>query len=180
MTAVGIDLSITATGLASSDGKSRIIGSKGITTLPLADRVEALKNLRFDIVSWVTSQEPKLVLIEAPAFSRAGGGAVERHFLYLDVIDHILGRGIPLVEVTTNQRMTYATGKGQASKNAIVDAVARRWPQFETGGNDNLCDAIVLAAMGAERLGQPLAIVPRSHSAALLRIAWPVLIGDNS
>lgn len=180
MNVVGIDPSITGTGLACTDGACQLIGRKGITTLPLGQRLTALKLLRSDIVHWIGLRAPVLAVVELPAYSRAGGGALERHWLYLDVVDGILSRGIPVAEVTTNQRMQYATGKGNAAKSAVVDAVARRFPDYTTGGDDNLCDAVILAAMGAERVGKPLAVLPRTHVAALAKVNWPNLIGDQA
>jgi hypothetical protein len=38
----------------------------------------------------------------------------------------------------------------------------------------------VLAAMGADHLGQPMAVMPRTHVAALMKVNWPNLIGDQS
>lgn len=114
-----------------------------------------------------------MVCIELPAFSRAGGGTLERSSLWWLVARSLRRREVPVAEVFAQQRMTYATGKGSAGKGAIVDAVARRWPQFETGGDDNLADAAVLAAMGADRLGHPLAPMPLTHRKALDKVRWP-------
>lgn len=116
---------------------------------------------------------PDLAVIEAPAYSRTGGGSHERSGLWWRVVRRLLAQGVPVVEVAPTQRCRYATGKGSATKGAVVDAVARRWPQYQTGGNDNACDAVVLAAMGADHLGHPTAIVPATHRTALDRMTWP-------
>ena len=179
-TVVGIDPSVTATGLADDRCACHLIGRKGITTLPVVDRLKALKDLRNDIINWTCQRAPDLVVIELPAFSRAGGGAMERHWLYLAIVDRLLARGIPVAEVYARTRMAYATGKGAASKTAIVDAVARRFPDYDTGGDDNICDAIILCAMGADHLGEPFAPMPANHRAALAKVAWPNLIGDEA
>lgn len=180
MNVVGIDPSITATGLAASGGSTRTMGRVGITKLPLDQRISALMQLRAEIVAWTMGRCPTLVVIEHPAFSRAGGGAVERHWLFLDIAAALLAQDIPVVEVGPGQRAQYATGKAGASKSAVVDAVARRFPEFQTGGDNNLADAVVLAAMGADHLGQPLAAMPATHRAALAKVNWPNLIGDNA
>ncbi len=67
----------------------------------------------------------------------------------------------------------YATGKGVGGKAAVIDAVARRWPQYETRGDNNMCDAIVLAAMGADWAGQPMAAMPAANRKALDKVVWP-------
>ena len=51
-------------------------------------------------------------------------------------------------------------------------AVARRWPHVEIVGNDT-ADALALAAMGADHLGQPIAAMPATHRAALDKVDWP-------
>lgn len=178
---VGLDISITGTGLASSAHPNTfLIGRKGITTLPIEQRVKILNAMCLDIVQWTERQNPVLVTIEAPAFARSGGGAVERHYLYLSVISQLVMRGIPVAEINLSKRIKYALGKGAGPKTAIADAVARRFPDYDTFGNDNKCDAVILAAMGADHLGSPIAALPQTHRDALTGVTWPVLIGDNS
>ncbi|TQN30584.1 crossover junction endodeoxyribonuclease RuvC [Haloactinospora alba] len=168
---IGLDASLTGTGIASSIGWCTIVGRAGVTNLPLADRDRAIVNLARGVLDTVGT--PDLAVIEAPAYSRSGGGAHERSGLWWRVVRHLLAQGVPVAEVAPTQRCRYATGKGQALKTAVVDAVARRWPQYVTGGNDNLADAVVLCAMGADHLGYPIATVPATHRAALDRITWP-------
>lgn len=168
---VGLDLSITASGIASSLGWVERIGRNEVTKLPLIDRLAAVDELVAQILDRIGT--PDLVVAEVPAFSRAGGGALERAALWWKVVRALTRRGVPVAEVYNNTRMRYATGKGLASKNAVIDAVARRWPQYETGGDDNLCDAVVLMAMGAHHLGSPVGSVPATHAAALKAVAWP-------
>lgn len=170
-TVVGIDPSLTATGIASTVGWCHVIGRTGITTLPLVDRIHAVDVLLDGIKSHIG--RPDLVVIEQPAFSRTSGGALERHALYWLIVRALRRAEIPVAEVTARGRMRYATGKGAATKSAVVDAVARRFPGYETGGNDNLADAVVLAAMGADHLGHPLTPMPATHRAALDGVQWP-------
>jgi Holliday junction resolvasome RuvABC endonuclease subunit len=173
MKVIGLDTSLTGTGIASSAGWCERVGREGVTKLPLAQRVEAVDDLVDRIL--FTAGEADLWVIELPAFSRSGGGAVERHALWWLLVRR-LTRGIgagDLVTVAPNLRALYATGKGGAAKSAVNDAVARRLPQFETNGDDNLCDAVVLCAMGCDWLGAPLALMPSSHRVALNKITWP-------
>ncbi|MUL39602.1 hypothetical protein FZ103_00135 [Streptomonospora sp. PA3] len=172
---IGLDVSLTGTGIASSLGWCETVGQAGLTGLPLAQRDLAIVHLARIILE--TTGAPDLAVIEAPAYSRSGGGSHERSGLWWRIVRHLLAQGVPVAEVTPNQRCLYATGKGSATKGAVVDAVARRWPQYATGGNDNACDAVVLAAMGADRLGHPTARVPVAHHAALDKVVWPYLGG---
>jgi Holliday junction resolvasome RuvABC endonuclease subunit len=173
---IGIDSSLTGTGIASSLGWCALVGYKDVTKMPLAQRVSTVDDLMVKIYTMVGT--PDLVVIEVPAFSRAGGGALERGALWWLLVRQILRREIPVAEVFNATRMRYATGKGSAGKNAIVEAATRRWPQFETGGDDNLCDAVVLMAMGADFLGHPLATVPAVNRAALDKVNWPEVLSS--
>jgi Holliday junction resolvasome RuvABC endonuclease subunit len=172
---VGIDASLTATGLASTAGWCDTVGLKNVTTLPLAARLAVVDQLAEQILTAVGT--PDLAVIEVPAFSRSGAGTLERSALWWAVVRSLHRRDIPVAEVFTGTRMRYATGKGSAAKTAIVDAVARRLPMFATGGDDNRCDAVVLCAMGADHLGHPLAVMPATHRAALAAVDWPVVAG---
>jgi crossover junction endodeoxyribonuclease RuvC len=169
--AIGLDLSLTGSGIASSAGWCERVGVKDVTTLPLQQRLAAVDDLVDQII--LLARNADLVLIEMPAFSRAGGGALERAGLWWLVTRRLWIGEVPTAEVFNQHRMRYATGKPAAHKGAIVDAVARRWPQFETGGDDNLADAAVLAAMGADWLGAPLAAMPATHRKALDGVRWP-------
>lgn len=173
--AVGLDLSLTGSGIASSAGWCERVGRDDITTLPLDERLAAVDELAARIVLRTGPHEyrPMLVCVEAPAFSRSGGGVLERSALWWTVVRRLRHREIPVALVPIQSRMRYATGKGAAGKGAIIDAVARRLPMFETGGDDNLADAAVLAAMGADRLGVPLAPMPAAHRLALDKVTWP-------
>lgn len=170
---VGLDLSLTASGVASSAGWCKVVGKDGVTTLPLLDRLRIVDHLTFSILDLVGT--PDLVVVEVPAFSRASTGALERSALWWNVAHALAGREVPLAEVFNNTRMRYATGRGTASKSMVVDAVARRWPMYTTGGDDNLADAVVLCAMGMDHLGHPLAAMPATHRAALGAVVWPEL-----
>jgi Holliday junction resolvasome RuvABC endonuclease subunit len=171
-TVIGLDLSLTGSGVASTNGWCERVGLPDITTKSLGERIIAVDYLVNEIVR--LTGHPDMVCIEIPAFSRAGGGALERGSLWWLVVRRLAGREIPVAEVAIQHRMRYATGKGAASKGAIIDAVARRWPVFETGGDDNLADAAVLAALGADRLGHPLAAMPATHRKALDGVHWPL------
>jgi crossover junction endodeoxyribonuclease RuvC len=116
---------------------------------------------------------PDLAVMEAAALSRSGGGAHERGWLWWRIYERLTDAGIPLGLVSTNQRILYATGKGSGPKTAVVDAVARRWPQWRTGGNDNACDAVTLMAAGRDWLLAPITDMPKAHRAAVVNATWP-------
>lgn len=169
---VGLDISLTGTGIACSAGWCNAIGIGGITSLPLARRDAALDQLSYDITQHI-GPTTDLVIVEMPAYSRSGGGAHERSGLWWRVVHRLLRWDIPVVEINPGHRSTYATGKGNARKTEVVDAVARRWPAWQTHGDDNAADAVVLMAMGLDAAGHPLAPVPAKHRAVLDKVTWP-------
>lgn len=168
---VGLDLSLTATGIASTLGWCGLVGATDITKLPVWLRSDALDELAEQVALQIG--RPDLVVAEQVAAARAYGGASERAGLFWAITRRLRARNIPFAEVPPSVLKTYALGKGQGTKGAIVDAVARRWPAYDTHGDDNLCDAVVLAAMGADHLGQPIAAMPAAHRRALGKVTWP-------
>ncbi|CAL9433200.1 hypothetical protein SUDANB21_02093 [Streptomyces sp. enrichment culture] len=172
---VGVDSSLTATGLASSEGWCRVIGyddkKNPITKLPHLERLSALRRLLDTVMGAIG--RPDLAVMEGAALSRAGGGAHERGWLWWRIFERLTDDGVPVGFLSTNQRILYATGKGTGPKTAVVDAVARRWPQWHTGGNDNACDAVTLMAAGRDWLLAPVTSVPKTHRAAVEKATWP-------
>jgi len=178
-TVIGLDTSLTATGIASSNGWCETVGykpaNKGepITKLPHPRRLAALRDIAARITLAVG--QPDLVVLESPSLASKGGGGHERGWLWWDVYRRLTDRDIPVALLAPSQRMLYATGKGAASKAAVVDAVARRWPDWQTSGDDNLADAVVLMAAGRDHLGHPIIDMPKTHRAALDKAIWPDL-----
>ncbi|GGS96699.1 hypothetical protein [Streptomyces violaceus] len=182
---VGVDPSLTGTGLASSNGWCDVIGYQrarakdpGITQLPHAERIHAMRQLAHQVLE--TIGHPDLAVIELPAVSRSGGGAHERGWFWWHLYSQLHNRQIPIGLLAPNARALYATGKGNAAKGLVVDAVARRFPQWATEGNDNAADAVALMAAGRDWLGHPLADLPKTHRAALDKATWPTLPGATS
>jgi crossover junction endodeoxyribonuclease RuvC len=185
---VGLDLSLTSTGVALIDtatGDVQVdrVTSKGRKDATLEDRHARLHNLRLDIC--LKTAKADLVVIEGPSFGQARqGGQHDRAGLWWIVVDWLKtpddaeGWGKRVVEIAPASRSKYATGKGNAAKDAVLAAVVRRYPQVEVSGNDE-ADALVLAAMGARHCGHPIDTLPKTHLAALDAVAWPALIGTE-
>lgn len=178
MTAVvGLDLSLTATGIATPVGV-RTITSKGRAGATLDDRYERLVKLAQSIGLAIADDaeaadaDDVLVVIEAPAFSRTTGHQHDRSGLWWLIVHALLQTQNTVVEVQPTARAKYATGKGNAGKDEVLAAVVRRYPDVLVS-NNNEADALVLRAMGCDHLGQHLVDVPQTHRAALDRVAWP-------
>lgn len=168
---IGVDVSLVATGVASSHEWCETVGREKVTVMGIEDKVAAVDGLARDILT--LCQGADLVVIEAPQTGKSYGGLVERIALTWLVVRALTHAERRIALVAPSGRARYACGKGNASKSAVVDAVARRWPQFVTTGNDNLADAVVLCAMGRDWLGAPMGTVPQNHRDALSKVIWP-------
>jgi crossover junction endodeoxyribonuclease RuvC len=174
-TVAGLDVSLQSTGVAviwpGGDVQLRRVRSKGKEDATLADRRMRLRDLAVDIVCAVPA-EADLVVIEQPAFSRQTGHMHDRSGLWWLVVDHLTEAGHLVAEVSPTARARYATGRGNAGKDEVLAAVVRRYPTADVSQND-VADALILAAMGAAHLGHPLATLPLTHTAALDGVTWP-------
>lgn len=175
MIVIGVDLSMTSTGLARIDTERGEVAVATITTKPpkmstLLTRDTRLEKIENAIWSW--SLSAYLVVIEGPAFSSTMGSAHDRSGLWWRVVAHQINAGRKVVEVPPTSRIKYATGKGNASKDAVLAAVVRRYSWVETANNDE-ADSLVLAAMGARSLGFPIEeSLSKEHLAAMDKMKW--------
>ncbi|BBC35225.1 hypothetical protein SGFS_065190 [Streptomyces graminofaciens] len=173
---MGLDLSITAPGIALPDGTARTVK----TNSKAGDR--RLQHI-VDEVGLALGEGPDgigdgvdLVVIEdLPTHAKSAGitgmvhGAVR-----LRLIDF----GTPYVLVTPATLKAYATGRGNADKTAMaVAALKRTGREF---ADDNQCDAFWLRAAGLDWYEQPEFTMPQAQRDRLLKVAWPDLNGEPS
>ena len=188
MIVVGLDLSLTSTGIAIIDtGASATVtritskppatprGPNGKPLPPtLQQRTDRLTGLRDRIFTMLKYAD--LIVIETPAYSSKTGSTHDRSGLWWLVVEKLDYQGrYDVAEVSTTGRTKYATGKGNASKDSVLAAVVRRYTDVPVEGNDE-ADALILAAMGARHLGHPIDDpLPKTHVAALDAVHWPEL-----
>lgn len=177
MIIVGLDLSLTSTGIAlimTGDGREyrevRRIESTGRTGASLYQRHARLDLIAADVVASCNIAD--LVVIEGPSYGSQTGSQHDRSGLWWLVVDRLRNDSLRVVEVPPSCRMKYATGKGNARKDVVLAAVVRRYPRIDVTGNDE-ADALVLAAMGARWLGHPIDDLPQTHLAAMAKVHWP-------
>jgi crossover junction endodeoxyribonuclease RuvC len=174
MNVIGIDLSLTCTGIAiitPDEVTTQRVVSRGKADATLEQRTMRLHNLALDISNTVWDSKPELVLIEAPAFSRSNPGMHDRSGLWWMIVQML--DSLVIVEVSPTCRCRYATGRGNASKDDVLSAVVRRYAGVDVNGNDE-ADALILAAMGARHLGHPIEVsLPQANLAALAGVHWP-------
>lgn len=172
MKIVGLDLSLTSTGLAVIiDGTAHVLRQ---STAPAGDDVgrrhERLVHIAGNVREWCTGAD--LVVLEGPSYGSATGHQHDRSGLWWLVVHRILNAELPLAVVPPTSRARYATGKGNSGKDAVLVSVVRRYPEVNVTGNDQ-ADALILAAMGARRLGHPIDVVPKLCLSAMKGAAWP-------
>lgn len=157
---LGVDFSLRATGLAvlCDDGTTDV----ATVTAPQDDGtvksvVERLTSIADQIEAWADLGAGDTVVIEgvlhhAPGARRdvmmAGWWWVASRVAAL--VDD------PIIVVTPKTRAKFATGNGNAGKEAVVEQVTARYPQFDVGGDDNIADAVALVAIGARLAGRPI------------------------
>lgn len=178
MRILGIDPSLTSTGCALVDPDDRlVVETWTVASRPPTHPITLSKRLRrLDSIadSILAVDDVGLVLIEAPAYDSRTGHQHERSGLWWRLVERFEVRGVHVAEITTGTVKKYATGKGNATKGAVIDAAARRFPHVETGGDDNQADGLWLAAMGYDiATGEALVPLPKGQRDAVLSL------GDN-
>jgi crossover junction endodeoxyribonuclease RuvC len=173
---IGIDLSLASTGVALVNGatvETFRIQSKGTKTDTVAERVTRLADITGRLTQLIPA-DTDLVVVEAPSLgqSRQAGEHLRAGLWWqLAIALHVNGHQV--VEVPPALLKKYATGRGNAAKDEVLAAVVRRYPQVNVNGND-ISDALVLAAMGARSLGQPIETsMPVVNLAAMDKLNWP-------
>ena len=184
MIIVGIDPSLTSTGLSIVDTQDRLeimtstIGSKGTRADDWPTRNSRISSMAVRIIENIPSYAD-MAVIEAPTLSQVRqGGHLDRHGLWWRIYDDLATLVcIPTLVVTASTRAKYGAGRGNAGKDEVLLAVARRYPQAQIRGNDE-ADALILAAIGARLLGEPIEdSLPAANLAAMATLAAPMVGG---
>lgn len=176
-TILGIDLSLTRTGIAILDGDGIAVthitskGRTGATPTESAARLDRLCTELGRLLDGLGTIA--LVAIEAPAMAHANAGTSLLNGLWWSFVRELWARGLPVAAIPPTSLKTYATGKGNAGKDEVLLSVARRFPSVSIETNDQ-ADAVVLAAMGWHHaIGQSWVELPATHTRALAKVQWP-------
>lgn len=165
---VGLDPSLTSTGLATVNGALTIISKPG------NDDLLRLRRIVATVLDHCHANFADLVVIEGLSYGSTTGKATDRAGLHWLIRDALDSAHIPVALVTPAARAKYATGKGNAGKDAVLIDVVKRWPMVLVA-NNNEADAVVLLAMGLDYLGDPLAVVPAVNRLAIGQVKWPFI-----
>lgn len=157
----GLDLSMTATGIAAPDGTTH-------TVKPGATGDRQLVEIR-DCVGLAVGNADLVVIEDLPVNAKSAGitgmvhGAVRAALIMW---------GIPYALAAPASLKKYATGRGNAGKPEMAVAAFKRLGRELA--NDNETDALWLRAMGLDHLGAD-SRVPAAQRAALAAVKWPVV-----
>jgi crossover junction endodeoxyribonuclease RuvC len=159
MKIVGIDYSQTSAGIAAFNSAAAIplttgaVGEGGHRDDTLVMRHARIRRQTARVATFCIGAD--VALIEAHSFSAKGGSQHDRSGGWWHLVDTLYGWGIPVVEVSTTQVKKYMTGKGNASKEAMVIAATRRYTDVEITTSDE-ADALSILSIGARHFGHPL------------------------
>ncbi len=170
MIAVGVDPSLTCTGVAVIDDgdirTQRIVSPNSGATL-LARRTR----IRRAIDGILKVIPARVDVTEVPHSRQQFGAQNERIALYWFLVDQLLARG-PVVEVAPSQRAKLASGSGRATKDDVVTALRAAFPAARIP-DDNVADALGLAWAGARWAGIKTPDYLPGQEEAFARLAWP-------
>jgi len=159
---VGLDLSMTATGIAWCDGTTYTVATK-LT----GDR--RLLGICQEVAIAIDGRSIDLVVIEdLPTHAKSAGITGMVHGA---VRAWLIRHNVPYALVTPASLKKYATGKGNCGKPEMAVAAYKRLGREPA--DDNQVDALWLRAAGLDHLGHPVADMPKTHRAALDAVTWP-------
>jgi Holliday junction resolvasome RuvABC endonuclease subunit len=156
---VGLDLSMTATGIADHLGVTWTVKTRRVGDERLVEIVQ--------VVNVATSGVDLAVIEEAPPGLK--GPAIKAiHMVHGAVRLGLLDRRTRYIVVNPTTLKAFATGKSSADKTAMAMALFKRTGK-ELGSADEV-DAWWLRAAGLELLGEPVVQLPVAQVAALDKV----------
>ena len=173
MIVVGIDPSLTGTGIVVlRNGEiEQALTTKNKPELGIIERVRriyeqinnVIENLSTCYVNayigdkrMIRWEPPSLIVIEGFSYGSKGRGVFDIAYLGWRIREELeryrTEDDIPWLEVSPSQVKQFATGKGNANKEIVLQQVYKRWGVELT--DNNQADAYVLAQIGRAYLGE--------------------------
>lgn len=176
-----LDLSLTSTGIATthdSAGEPRL-ACRTVTPrrYPTPTAIDHRRlHETFAAISVAVQCRPDLVVVEwLPQFTGHGDATLRLAELHGALKHWMWSRGHRYVDVRPQHLKQYATGKGNATKQEVREAVTARYGKALHIGTEDEADAVALLAMALDAFGQPLADVPARNRNAIAATNWPDL-----
>jgi Holliday junction resolvasome RuvABC endonuclease subunit len=173
---IGLDLSLTSTGIAIGDA-TWVIEGKSLRS------VRRLVYIRDRILDAISNHDdytaPMIAIIEGYSFSSRNSQAHALGELGGVVRVALHEISVPVIEVPPTCRAKFATGRGNASKSEVVSAIsARTGIVWDGPGAEDRCDAWILQEMAFANMGHARHSWPASHLAAIDKIDWDLMPVD--
>lgn len=163
MNVLGIDSSLTCTGLALLDTDEPEWITERVRSGPtstLEEQARRIRSIAHAVVEFTRRVDPPfagvdLVVIEGPSFG-SRQGAVLLGGLWWRIVDEVVvALAAPVLVVPPNTRALYATGDGHAGKPTVLACVRAEYVDADVPNHD-VADAVALAALGARVSGVPV------------------------
>ncbi|WP_141211273.1 RuvC family protein [Enemella dayhoffiae] len=170
-TVIGIDPSLTATGICTTAGDLITLRSTP-TAGGLPEELARIEALTGRILAHADGAD--VAVIEAPSFgqSRQGGEHI-RAGLWWMIVAALTHADISTVRVPPAALKKFATGRGNATKPDMRMALYQR--ASIDCRDDNQVDAFWLRQIGLHHLDHPDAIrLPATHLVGLAKVDWPI------
>jgi Holliday junction resolvasome RuvABC endonuclease subunit len=163
---IGIDASLTGTGVVILQDDRSIVKAVCITSKPSSDlpRVDKIASTVLDLVKSYADDKKVYVIFESIPFSRnPTGKSFTRHNLVFLLQWLFAKEGIETFSVTPTTIKNKFVGHGHAEKKAVIAAIHQKYRH--TIKNDNIADAFaaadLLIAFIAKKLKLPIVKSPR-------------------
>lgn len=153
-TVIGIDPSLTGTGVIVLDTQGTLVHKSVVSSSPsggmVFDRMQRIEKMVTQIKAIVFEFKPNLICIEGYSLGSNMPGVSDR-VEYGGLLRYVLTRNWKVIEVNPLSLKKWATGRGAGDKTALIAAMTARYGvQF---GSSDEYDAYALARLALQIAG---------------------------
>jgi Holliday junction resolvasome RuvABC endonuclease subunit len=171
MNVIGLDLSLTSTGIALPGQEMNAISIE--TKKRGEERLVYIRNRILELVRAHNSNDDLLAIVEGYSFGSRNSHSHALGELGGVVKVALFEEGVPLAISPPTCRAKFATGRGNAGKSEVISSVSSRTGLVWKGkGADDCSDAWVLQEMGLTYLGHPRYSWPVENRKGLDNVDW--------
>lgn len=142
---IGIDLSLSGTGIVVLDKDSNIFLEQLSQTNSKDSIEDRFLKIEKDILMIIDNYCPRYINIEGLSFSSNGQSTLDLAGLHFVIRTTLRKNNIPFNVTSPGSLKKFITGKGNAKKNLMLKEVYKKWGVDLS--DDNICDAFCLAKM---------------------------------
>lgn len=172
---LGLDLSMTATGICLPDGTTRTIKTNAKDGDRRLQQIVSEVGIALDEYEFGDACD--LVVMEEAPPGLKGPAIKAIHMVHGAVRLRLLDFDTPYAVINPTVLKAYATGSTAADKTAMAMAAYKR--AGREFGDDNQCDAWWLRAAGLDWTGCPEFSLPAAQRDRLIKATWPIPKGTS-